>query len=79
MVHFHHHSTVMYLKPFHEFFSCLESLKLMASQTAGQGPQIFEYLETSLRDLETVSSKASCPNAISAREVNGTDGRNSSP
>lgn len=32
----------MYLKPFHEFFSFLESLQLMASQTTGQGPQILK-------------------------------------
>lgn len=55
MVHFHHHSTVMYLKPFHAFFFRLGPLKLMQSslwlrKLWGQTPQT-EDLETCLLGL----------------------------
>jgi len=47
MVRFHHHSTVMYLKPFHVFSFPLGSLKLMQPspwlhELWGQAPQILK-------------------------------------
>lgn len=59
-------------------FSLLRISQINGFTNRGSGSSDFEDLETSLRDLETISSRATCPNALSAHEVNGTDGGNGS-
>lgn len=74
MVRFHHHSTVMYLKPFHVFSFPLGFLKLTQPspwlhELWGQAPQILKTQR---------QSRATCPSAASAHEVHGTNSGNTS-